>query len=103
MHPIMHSAHTRPWRGIVWGQERSTFTALPTVSLISGSDANGPDARVFDRTRDASANMSETHVAGRISVSPCEGSKCQFMLLKVLYIQFKSHFNGRFQFMDAVV
>lgn len=73
MHPIMQSGHTRPWRGIVWGQERSTSTTLPTGSLISWSDANGPDAMVFDRTRDASANISETHVTGRVLVFSCEG------------------------------
>lgn len=67
------------------GQERSTSTALPTLSLISGSDANGPDVMVFDRIRDASANMSETHVAGGTSVFPCEGCKCQFILVNLFF------------------
>lgn len=45
------------------GQSRSILTVSQTVSLISGSDGQGPETIVLDKTNDPSAKMCETHVA----------------------------------------
>lgn len=73
IHPMTQRGHIRPPREMARGQSRSTSTALPTLSLISGSDAHGPDTVVLDRTSEASANMCETHAARGALVFSCEG------------------------------